>query len=146
MQARLRAGPVLFAVLAMAGCHESTGALSPEREAQLTAEGIRRRADDLVFRFTRDPRGYREFREDRPASIVVTDSSVLIHKNEKVGLEITPRSRRFYGVERERERVRIRSGTGRREEIWSFIPPSDPDGWTGDIRAVISDSRSTANR
>ena len=146
MRASFRAGPVFFAVLAMAGCQESTGALSREREAQLTAEGIRRRSDDLVFRFTRDPRGYREFREDRPASIVITDASVLIHKNEKVGLEITPRSRRFYGVERERERVRIRSGTGRREEIWSFIPPSDPDGWIADIRAVISGSRSAANR
>jgi hypothetical protein len=146
MRASFRAAPVFFAVLSMAGCHESTGALSREREAQLTAEGIRRRADDLVFRFTRDPGGYREFREDRPASIVVTDSSVLIHKKEKVGLEVTPRSRQFYGVERERERVRIRSGTGRREEIWSFMPPSDPDGWTADIRAVISGSRSAANR
>ena len=129
MRASFRAAPVFFAVLSMAGCHESTGALSREREAQLTAERIRRRADDLVFRFTRDPGRYRDLREDRPASIVVT-----------------PRSRRFYGVERERERVRIRSGTGRREEIWSFIPPSDPDGWTADIRAAISGSRSAANR
>jgi hypothetical protein len=90
--------------------------------------------------------GYREFREDRGASIVVTDSSVLIHKNEKVGLEITPRSRRYYEAERERDRVRIRSGVGRREEIWSFIPPSDPEGWTTDIRAVIRAARSAANR
>jgi hypothetical protein len=42
--------------------------------------------------------------------------------------------------------VRIRSGTGRREEIWSFMPPSDPDGWTADIRAVIRGSRSAGNR
>ncbi len=110
------------------------------------SEGIRRRGGDLVFRFTRNPGGRQEFREDRPASIVVTDSSVLIHKNEKVGLEITTRSRRYYDVERERERVRIRSGVGRREEIWSFIPPADPEGWTSDIRAVIRASRSAANR
>jgi hypothetical protein len=145
MRGELGAAAGLLLALSLAGCHESTSALSREREAQFAAEGIRRRADDLMFRFTRDPGGYREFREDRPASIIVTDSGVLIHKNEKIGLEITPRSRRYYGVERERERVRIRSGTGRREEIWSFIPPSDPDGWTADIRAVIRGSRSAAN-
>ena len=146
MRAELRVGTGALLALALAGCHESTGALPREREEQLAAQNIRRRAPDLIFRFTRDPGGYQEFREDRPASIVVTDSSVLIHKNEKVGLEITPRSRRYYDVERERERVRIRSGAGRREEIWSFIPPSDPEGWTADIRAVIRGSRSAANR
>jgi hypothetical protein len=133
-------------VLALAACQEGTSALPRQREEQLAAQNIRRRAPDLIFRFTRDPGGYQEFREDRPASIIVTDSSVLIHKNEKVGLEITPRSRRFYDVERERDRVRIRSGSGRREEVWSFIPPSDPGGWTTDIRAVIRGSRSAANR
>ncbi len=137
---------VLLLGLSLAGCSEGTSALPRAREEQLASEGIRRRAADLVFRFTRAPAGYQEFREDRAASIVVTDSSVLIHKNEKVGLEITPRSRRYYEVERERERVRIRSGVGRREEVWSFIPPSDPEGWTSDIRAVIRGSRSAANR
>lgn len=146
MRAEVRFAAGLCLALSLAGCRESTSALPRHREEQLAAESIRRRAADLIFRFTRDPGGYQEFREDRPASIVVTDSSVLIHKNEKVGLEITPRSRRFYGVERERDRVRIRSGVGRREEIWSFIPPSDPDGWTADIRAVIRGSRSAANR
>jgi hypothetical protein len=146
MPAELRVGAGFLLALALAACHESTSALPRQREEQLAAQNIRRRAADLVFRFTRDPGGYQEFREDRPASIIVTDSSVLIHKNEKVGLEITPRSRRFYDVERERDRVRIRSGSGRREEIWSFVPPSDPEGWTTDIRAVIRGSRSAANR
>ncbi len=146
MPAELRVGAGFLLALALAGCHESTSALPRQREEQLAAQNIRRRAADLVFRFTRDPGGYQEFREDRPASIIVTDSSVLIHKNEKVGLEITPRSRRFYDVERERDRVRIRSGAGRRAEIWSFVPPSDPEAWTSDIRAVIRGSRSAANR
>jgi hypothetical protein len=146
MRAELGVAAGILLAFPLAGCRESTSVLPRQREEQLAAEHIRRRAPDLVFRFTRDPGGYQEFREDRPASIVVTDSTVLIHKNEKVGLEITPRSRRFYGVERERGRVRIRSGVGRREEIWSFLPPSDPEGWTADIRAVIRGSRSAANR
>ena len=63
-----------------------------------------------------------------------------------MGLEITPRSRRFYAVERDRDRVRLRSGEGRNEEIWSFVPPDDATGWVTDIRAVISASESTTNR
>jgi hypothetical protein len=78
-------------------------------------------------------------------SVVVTRRSVLIHKNEKVGLEITSRSRRLYAVERERNRVRVRSGEGRNEEVWSFEPPDDPAGWVADIRAVIRASASDAN-
>ncbi|MEZ0332537.1 MAG: hypothetical protein ACAI18_00905 [Gemmatimonadales bacterium] len=146
MPAEFRIAAALVLAVALPGCTEGTSALPRAREEQLVSEGIRRRGGDLVFRFTRNPGGRQEFREDRPASIVVTDSSVLIHKNEKVGLEITTRSRRYYDVERERERVRIRSGVGRREEIWSFIPPADPEGWTSDIRAVIRASRSAANR
>ncbi len=109
-------------------------------------EAVVRRADDHVFRFTRNPGTRRELREDRLASIVVTRKSVLIHKNEKVGLEITPRSRRFYAVERERDRIRLRSGRGRSEELWSFEPPDDATGWAEDIRAVIRASDSEANR
>ncbi|HEX5577464.1 MAG TPA: hypothetical protein VFX40_03760, partial [Gemmatimonadaceae bacterium] len=79
-----------------------------------------------------------ERREDRRASIVVTRSSVYIHKNDKVGLELTPRTRRETAVQRSGDRVRVRAGTGRSEEIWSFVPPDDAAGWTADIRAVIS--------
>jgi hypothetical protein len=77
---------------------------------------------------------------------VVTGRSVLVHKDEKVGIEITPASRRYYAVERDGDRVRIRAGTGRSEELWSFVPPDDPVGWVADIRAVIRGSRSEANR
>lgn len=107
----------LVATLALSGCRESSGALSAEQERRFAAETIVRRADDLVFRYTRDPGGRQERREDRLASIVVTRASLLVHKNAKVGLEITPRSRREYSVERSGERVRIRAGRGRSEEI-----------------------------
>jgi hypothetical protein len=132
--------------LPLAACAERTGALSAAQEERFTREGVRRRAEDLVFRFTREPGSRRELREDRAASIIVTDSSVLVHKSAKVGLEITPRSRRYYAVERAGDRVRIRSGTGRQEEVWSFVPPDDGAGWAADIRTVIGRSRSAANR
>ena len=118
-------------------CRETSGALSPAQERRFAAEQIVRRADDMIFRYTRDPGGREERREDRLASIVVTRATVLVHKNAKVGLEITPGGRREYGVERSGDRVRIRAGRGRSEEIWSFVPPDDPAGWASDIRAVI---------
>ena len=134
---RLRFAAPLALLALVAGCRETTGALSAEQERRFGEETVVRRADDLVFRFTRDPGGRRERREDRLASIVVTRASVLVHKNAKVGLEITPRSRREYAVERSGERVRIRAGRGQSEEVWSFVPPDDPAGWVSDIRAVI---------
>jgi hypothetical protein len=121
----------------IAACRETSGALSAEQERRFAAETVVRRADDLTFRYTRDPGGRRERREDRLASIVVTRASLLVHKNAKVGLEITPRSRREYSVDRSGDRVRIRAGRGQSEELWSFVPPDDPAGWADDIRAVI---------
>lgn len=94
--------------------------------------------DDAMFRYTRDPGGRDERREDRRASIIVTGSTVLIHKNEKLGIEITPRTRRNLAVERSGTRIRIRSGTGRSEEIWSFEPGDDAASWAADIRNVIN--------
>ncbi|HUF35978.1 MAG TPA: hypothetical protein VMN37_08510 [Gemmatimonadales bacterium] len=76
----------------------------------------------------------------------MTTASVLIHKNAKVGIEITPRSRRYYAVEREGDRVRVRAGRGREQELWSFVPPDDPAGWTTDIRAVIRGTSAAAGR
>lgn len=131
------AAGLLAVVLLAGGCRETTGALSPAQESRLARETVVRRADDLVFRYTRDPGGRDELREDRLASIVVTTASVLVHKNAKVGVEITPRSRRRYAVEREGDRVRIRAGTGRSEELWSFVAPEDAAGWAADIRRVI---------
>jgi hypothetical protein len=144
MWSRLPLVLVLAAVLA--GCRERSGALTPGQRERFAGEGIRRQAEDLIFRYTDHP-GRRDARwEDRLASIVVTGATVLVHKNEKVGVEITPRSRRWAEVERSGSRVRIRVGRGRSEELWSFVPPDDPAGWAEDIRAVIRRSDSEANR
>ena len=121
-----------------AGCRNGpTGKLTPDQDSRLAAEGVVRRADDLTFRYTfgagRSNAGW----EDRRASIVVTHSSVLIHKNEKIGIDIRPGHADRYDVERAGNRIRIRSGTGRSAEVWSFEPTSDAAGWTADIRAAI---------
>jgi hypothetical protein len=137
--------PLVLLTVVTASCDRSTSRLSPEQERRFQAEGIRRKEDDIIFRFTRDPGGRSERWEDRRASIIVTDSSVLIHKNEKIGLEVTPRTRRDVSVQRSGGRIRIRSGRGRSEEIWSFEPQSDAEGWARDIRATIHESP-TGNR
>jgi hypothetical protein len=134
----------ILSLVVVAGCRNGpTGKLSPETASRLNAEGVTRRADDLTFRYTfgagRSNAGW----EDRRASIVVTHSSVLIHKNDKVGFDIRPGHADRYSVERSGARVRIREGTGQRAEIWSFEPPEDAAGWTADIRAAI---RSTVAR
>jgi len=133
---------VLASALTGVQCSQDTSRLTPAQEARFQEEGIVRRADNVVFHYTHDYAargargGTRENREDRLASIVVTHRSVLIHKNEKVGIEITARSRR-YAVSRREGRVVIHAGTGRTGEVWSFEPPDDAEGWTRDIRAVI---------
>ncbi len=129
----------LAAVLlsAAGGCPERTTAtLSPGLEQRFASEGVVRRAPDQIFHYTSKPGGRAEGREDRRASIIVTKSSVYIHKSDKVGLEITPGTRGEVSVSRSGERVRIRSGSGRAEELWSFEPAEDAAGWTTDIRAV----------
>lgn len=132
--------------LAAMGCDPTTSKLSPAAEQGFAAEGIVRRADDLDFRYTRNAGGRDASWETRRASILVTGKSVLIHKNDKIGLEVTPATRRYVEVSRDGTRVRIRAGAGRSQEVWSFEPESDPAGWTDAIRSVVRGSRSTANR
>ncbi|MEP6574468.1 MAG: hypothetical protein ABJD11_17335, partial [Gemmatimonadota bacterium] len=95
----------------------------------------------MDFRYTHDAGSRESGWENRRASIIVTRQSVIIHKNEKLGIEITPQSRRFYDVHRDGNRVRINAGSGRSAETWSFTPPDDADGWTKDIRAVIKQGK-----
>lgn len=144
MPARWFAGGVALLLAAMAGCSEKTGVLTPSQQQRLESEGIVRRADDLMFRYTHDAGRRDAGWEDRKASIIVTKQSVIIHKNEKLGLEITPKTRRFVRVRRDGDRVRISAGGGQSAESWSFVPPDDPAGWAGDIRAVaaLSQARS----
>jgi hypothetical protein len=135
--------PVAIACLELSGCGERTTAtLPPALEARMTQEGVVRRAADLTFRYTEAP-GRRSARwENRRASIVVTPSTILIHKNAKLGLEITPRTQRDVAVERDGGRVRLRAGNGRSEVLWSFEPPDgDAAGWTRDLRAVVRQSQ-----
>lgn len=137
----------LFLLVLGACAPTDTSQLSPELSARFEQEVVVRRAANATFRWTIHAGTRRAEWEDRVASIVVTRQSVYLHKNEKVGFEITSRSRRAFKVEREGERVRIRVGSGASEELWSFVPPDgDAPGWTTDIRAVIrlSDSSSTS--
>ena len=135
---RLSTAVTIISLTLAAGCgNRSTSRLERDTEARLAGEGIVRRADDLVFRYTvgagRSNAGW----EDRRASIVVTHRSVLIHKNAKIGIDIRPGHVERYSVERSGNRVRIRTGAGRSGEIWSFEPPGDAAGWTADIRSAI---------
>ncbi len=142
---RVAVASALF-LMAATGCSSTTAKLSAAEEQRFAAEGINHRADDLDFRFTRDAGGRDARWENRRASIVVTGKSVLIHKNEKIGLEISPTTRRYVDVARDGNRVRIRAGSGQSQEVWSFEPASDAPGWTEAIRAVVRGSRSTAKR
>ena len=143
---RISAAATIVSLTLVAGCgNRSTAGLEPATEARLAGEGIVRRADDLIFRYTvgagRSNAGW----EDRRASIVVTRSSVLIHKNAKVGIDIRPGAADRYSVERSGNRIRIRSGAGRNGEIWSFEPPGDAPGWTADIRSAIHATSTTTH-
>lgn len=127
-----------LALVAGMGCRQTTARLSPELTGRFEAESVVRRADDQVFRYTYYSRSTRGNRwEDRDASIIVTRRSVFIHKNEKVGLDLTPASRKSNDVRREGDRVIISSGSGQSRVSWSFRPPDDAEGWTRDIRAVL---------
>jgi hypothetical protein len=128
----MRTLPLLLCLLA--ACHRDTSRLSPADEQQFTAEGVTHRADNVVFRWTKG--GGRTW-EDRLASIVVTARTVLIHKNEKVGVRVTPTTHEHCEVHRDHDRVRISSGSGDSEETWSFTPPDDAEAWTVDIRSVM---------
>jgi hypothetical protein len=140
-RAQSLAGAMALLGAAIAGCSEKTGELTPSQQQRLESEGIVRRADDLMFRYSHNA-GRREAGwEYRKASILVTKQSVIIHKNQKLGLEITPSTRRFVQVRRDGDRVRVSAGGGQSAESWSFTPPDDAAGWARDIRAVVSQAR-----
>lgn len=136
----IRRGAIAVLVVGVLACSSDTSRLTPEQETRFGTEGILRRADNVWFRFTHDAGTRSAGWEDRLGSIVVTRQTVLIHKNQKIGIEITPESRRAYDVERDGGRVRIGAGSGKSREVWSF-EPADADGWTRDIRAAIRSAR-----
>jgi hypothetical protein len=119
-------------------CRATTGRLPADLASRFEAESVVRRADDQVFRYTYYSRSTRGDRwEERAASIIVTRSSVFIHKNGKVGLDLTPGTRRATDVRRDADRVIISAGSGKSKVSWSFRPPDDAEGWTGAIRVVL---------
>lgn len=131
-----RAATITALLIGLAACRPAdTSHLSADQETRFARETVRFRAANQSFRFTHEA-GW----EERIASIIVTDSTVLVYKNEKIGIEITPASRRVYEVHRDGERVRITAGSGKSRETWSFTPPDNPDGWATGIRAVIKTS------
>ena len=132
-------GRLICVILLLPGCGpKSTAQLPADLEARVTSEGVVRRAADLTFRYTEAPGGRNTRWEDRRASIVVTPTTILIYKNAKLGLELTPRTRRDVSIERDGRRVRVRVGQGRSEVLWSFEPPDgDAEGWARDLRAVV---------
>jgi hypothetical protein len=135
----MRASLAVFALFAgVVACRATTGRLPPDLASRFAAESVVRRADDEVFRYTYYSRSTRGNRwENRDASIIVTRSSVFIHKNGKVGLDLTPATRKATEVRREGDRVIIGAGSGQSRVSWSFRPPADAEGWVGDIRAVL---------
>jgi hypothetical protein len=139
----------VLALIAILGCGElgTTARLPADLESRLQREGILRRAADLTFRYTETPGRRRSRWENRRASIVVTPATILIHKNAKIGLEITPRTQRPVAVERSGNRIRVRVGTGRAEELWSFQPPDgDLTAWSRDLRAVVTRANQQSSR
>lgn len=135
------ASAIAVLALGLSACSNDTSRLTPEQEARFGAEGVVRRADNVWFRYTHDAGTRAAGWEDRRGSIVVTRQTVLIHKNQKIGIEITPASRRASDVGRDGGRVRIGVGSGKSREVWSFEPPDDADGWTRDIRTVIRSAK-----
>lgn len=135
---RIVAG-LAFAALALA-CKATTSTLPPDLTSRFEAESVVRRADDQVFRYTYYSRSTRGNRwEDRDASIIVTRSSVFIHKNGKVGLDLTPATRKATEVRRDGDRVIISAGSGQSKVSWSFRPPDDAERWATDIRRILKD-------
>jgi hypothetical protein len=106
-------------------------------QRRLESEGVLRRADEERFRFTHGMGTRRGGWEEMAASIVVTRRTVLIHRNERALLEITPQSAGEYHVNRDYDRLSIRAGSGRSVQSWSFHPPGDAAGWAKDIRSVL---------
>ena len=138
----MRTWPVVALVAALGlvvACHRGTGTLSDEQQRRFEAEGVVRRAVDVDFRRTRGDENRRKW-EDGYASIVVTHASVVIHSNDRILFEITPRSTGRYRVERSHDRVAIHGGTGNSAVSWSFRPADDSEGWAHDVRAVIRGS------
>ena len=140
----LRTGLAVFLVLAWftTGCQKKTGEISAELQARFEKEGIAHRADDLIFRRTHLAGDQDGSWDEKQASIIVTGATVFLHENGKPLVEITPRSTGVYEVHRDKDRISLRTGSGKSAMSWSFRPPGEADKWTTAIRAVIKNAKS----
>jgi hypothetical protein len=130
--------PALALLAGVLACRPTTSRLPPELASRFQAESVVRRADDQLFRYTYYSRSTRANRwEDREASIIVTRSSVFIHKNGKVGLDLTSGTRKATEVRRDGDRVIIAAGGGQSRVSWSFRPPDNAEGWAAAMRAAL---------
>jgi len=131
----LRAAAVPLLALLVASCSTTTAKLSDAMRTRLESEGIVRRDDDETFRVTTGTT--RRHWEEGRASLVLTHHTVLIHKNDRVLLEISPSNAARWRVRRDHDRVSIASeGAGARS--WSFHPKDgDAEGWARDLRAAM---------
>src|SRR5262249_27110005 len=93
----------IAALVALAACHRTTATLNDANARRFEAEGVVRRAPDLVFRKTHDVGTRAAGWEELVASIVVTKASVVIHRRDRFALEITPRSTGAYEVARDHD-------------------------------------------
>jgi len=144
---RTRAAWLLLLVpLALSSCGGTTARLSPEQQARLEAEGIVRRADDVWFRYTHGMGTPRSGWEEHLASIVVTRQGILIHRNDRILVEVTRRSTGSYAIRREGDRVSLRAGSDRSARSWAFHAPTDAEGWAADIRVVLGQTAGAKRR
>ena len=137
MNRGIAAGLLVALVATAPSCSRTTGNLAPSLLSELESEGIVHRQDDVWVRYTHGMGTYRGGWEEHRVSIVVTGARILIHRNERVILEITPRSTGRYAVRRTGDRLSLRAGEGRSARSWSFHPAVDPEAWAKDMRAVI---------
>jgi hypothetical protein len=124
-------------VAGLAGCSRSTARLAPEVEERLNAEGIVRRADDILVRRTHGLGTRRSGWEEMTASILVTHRRVFIHDGTRTLADLEGGLGDRCRVNRDHDRVTLRLRGDRAATSWSFHPPEDAPGWTDDVRAVL---------
>jgi len=137
MRVRLLRSVLLIAILGCWSCSRSSAPLSQALEQRFQGEGVTRRGDDLLMRYSHDLGTNRSGWEERPLSIVVTHQTIFIHDRDQVLLEVTPRSTGDYRVSRERDRISLHAGARR---SFAFHPAEDAEGWAKDLRAVIAET------
>lgn len=142
-----RAAAATLAAVVSAGCQaSSTDPLDQGHRQRFESEGIVREAADLPFRRIRAGDGPQTQWDQADASILVTHETVVIHRGDRLLLEITTRSSGQFRVARERDSIAIQVGGGPSWVSWSFRPPEDVEGWTEDVRAVVRRASAKSTR